>query len=263
MQKLLKISLPLILIFFFSYCGSDINAKDIHATIYLSRILGSSEAELDLAYHSGPVGSFTIDEVWVNNKMIAQPKKRATASVGGNGFVYRAEGVSLKEKAQLDENKRDIKIKTKWTGESQREFVLNYNLPSLFKVASVSNTISKTQALKLELKDALSKKDWDSCSVEFSEKLKEAAGKSPWHGSVGLFSKDNNGDQLKNIEVLLSQIEKQSTAQLPQELYFQLRCVKEFKNPEKRIAQGDTYLFTQNSFRYELKTKRYQLTIRE
>lgn len=210
-------------------------SKEIHTYTTLTRTIGSSEAKFDFKYGGDRQAAFSLDEIWVNDKKVAAPGKRGEPYEGC--FTNAPARINHEERVTLDENEKDITIKTKWTGESKGELVLKHTLPNAFKVVSVSKDVSPMEPLRIELE---SEEDWDSCSVLFTENPKNSKENNwSWHSWV-------SGKSQQTFEIELKTILEGETQGMPTTLYFQLACNKHFSSESKKTVGA------LNSFDYKL-----------
>lgn len=261
----IKLGKIIFLMVFFSLndCGLNEPTTEIESHVYLSNTLGNDKAELDLSYFSHPVGGFIIDEIWIGGVKIDGPPKEAKASVGCGGVVFSAQGIYFKkQKIQFDKRNRDLVLITKWTGERSNELIQKYKLPPIFEVVSISNKISKSEPLHLELKDAIVKKDWDSCSLKLKDKPREDGTGGQYHSNIDIFLSAGDATELiRKIDISFKRLQKTSENTLPSNLNVRLICYKEFKSQEKIANQGIKKLINYSSFGYLLRTNQYLVSV--
>lgn len=268
MKKYLKI-IMFSVVFLTLNSRSDDGAVDINFYASLVRTVGTSEAVIDLSY-STPEGSFKIDEIWVSGHKMDVPKKEGKTSVGCE-IVLSSYGVQYKnQKIPFDPHGKELSLKTKWRGEKSEEFIEKYALPPDFEISAVSDTISNTTPLTIELKGDLIYADWDNCGLIFSNEKRniEKIYLSIYLKDFSSIRSDLKDTTTKKIVMKLDAVQKNradqkltATENLSDNFYTQLACTKEYKRHEHIVEDRLYRRFRSDDFTYQLFSDAYLIKI--
>lgn len=248
--------------------SSSKESVSIHLEAYLFRTVGVNSGVIDLSYYSTPVGSFKINEVWISGHKIGVPAKEANATIGCCGIVLSAESVQYKnQKIPFDQLERELTLKTKWQGQKDEELIQKYVLPIDFEISSVSEQISNTMPLIVELKQGITLDNWDNCGLVFrNEKQGKEEIDLEYHLNDGLTSINFDPDgKSQKIVMKLDEIRKNRAGQnvetLRENFYMQLVCIKKYQSPEELVEQGFKRSISSNKFNYQISSDIYPVAI--